>query len=336
MIRPTEQDYEEAADWIDEAADWTAERRAAFLAWLQGSVTRLPAVERMIRLMDDPALSEAIATLLAERTAPPSPLAPPLTNASPAPIGTAAAPSAGTHAPRARWRWQRPVALAASLAVVAIGTGWWHAAPVHDHFVTATGQSAVEHLADGSTVHLAPAGDLSVTLRRHTRDLSLDHGHALFEVAHAPDRPFTVQSGNMAVTAVGTVFSVDRSPAATTVRVEQGRVRVRIGGSIRYLDAGQGLALTPSGDAHPLAFHPEPALAASDEWLLADEERLDTVIARLQRQTDQPIGCAPALAGRPISGRYRLADPLSTLRLIAAANGWRLAAEGAGWRLLPG
>jgi transmembrane sensor len=51
----------------------------------------------------------------------------------------------------------------------------------------------------------------------------------VFEVAKNPDRPFNVMAGDAKVTAVGTVFEVDKVDDAVEVRVFEGVVRVSQG-----------------------------------------------------------------------------------------------------------
>jgi transmembrane sensor len=324
MTRPTLDDLEAAADWLDEAADgWSPERRADFLAWLADQPTRLEAVRRVAQTMADPMLDAA----LREALATPAPVAPPIA----APADTAA-----PEAPAPR-RWFAPaLAMAACLALTVMGGGWlWMQQGQSGlHLETTAGPGLVQQLADGSTVHLDGRSNLTVHLRAGSRDLDLAAGRGLFEVAHAPQRPFTVRSNGVAVTAVGTVFEVAQIGPDTLVRVQQGRVRVTDGGTLRFLDAGHGLLLSASHKATALSFPPDPTAAASD-WIDARGDRLDSVLARLAHASDRPIDCAPDLAARPISGRYRLSDPEGSLRLIAMANGWTLEPSASGWHLRP-
>ncbi|MEH3160166.1 MAG: FecR domain-containing protein [Sphingomonas taxi] len=63
-------------------------------------------------------------------------------------------------------------------------------------------------LDDGSTVTLGAQTVLTVGFTRERRQLALERGEALFEVAHDRSRPFVVQTPFGAVTAVGTAFDV--------------------------------------------------------------------------------------------------------------------------------
>jgi len=306
--------YEQAADWLEDAGEWDHARRAAFLDWLARDAAHMQAARAVARVMDDPAITQALQAL-------------------------PAFPANDTDAPDApaRHGW---LALAASLGAVALGLGAWHfASPAErpQHFATRVNEDSTSRLSDGSTVHLDPATALDVQMSPDARRLHLAQGRALFEVAHAPDRPFTVESGAMAVTAVGTVFSVDNSLAGQGLRVEQGRVRVVIEGLDQPLlvGAGQGLMLDKADRLHRFTFRPDPAQAADPQWLTVDNERLDALVARLQRHSSAPLGLAPQLADQLVSGRYKSHDPLAGLRLIAMAHGWHVLPDGAGWRLAP-
>lgn len=305
--------YEQAADWLEDAGEWDNARRAAFLDWLARDPAHIQAARAVARVMDDPAVTQALQTLPA----------------------FPANDTEATAAP-ARHGW---LALAASL-VLAIGLGAWHFAPPAEqarHFATRLNEDSASRLADGSVVHLDPATMLDVRMSPAARRLHLAGGRALFEVAHAPERPFTVESGPMAVTAIGTVFSVDNSPAGQGLRVEQGRVRVVIEGLDQPLliGAGQGLMLDKADRLHRFTFRPDPAQAADPQWLVVDNERLDALVARLQRHSAAPLAFSPQLTDQLISGRYKSHDALASLRLIALAHGWHVRPDGAGWRMAP-
>lgn len=318
--RPTAEDFEIAADWLEDAEQWSAERRREFLAWLDVDPVRLVAVERLVALSDDPMLEAALRGQSAQE---------------PGGEPEIAANDEAPHAARHAWRW------AAGLAALALGgavlalAGWRAWDGPQSRFHTQPGAAAVEQLADGSVVHLDPASDLTVQLQRSARELSLDAGRGLFAVAHDPARPFTVHAAQAAVTAVGTVFSVDRAGSVVTVRVEQGKVRVITPGEVQFITAGQGLVLVEGQPDRAISFAPNPLEAADPHWLSVSEERLDSVIARLSRQSGLALDCASSLGSVPVSGRFRLDDPLGTLRLLALANGWQLVRVGAGWRVNP-
>src|SRR3546814_11350330 len=64
------------------------------------------------------------------------------------------------------------------------------------------------------------------TLFRSHRDVVLERGRAQFDVAHAPQRPFTVHAGPGTVRAVGTQFQVRHQDDAVQVILLEGVVEV--------------------------------------------------------------------------------------------------------------
>ncbi|MGH7944869.1 MAG: FecR family protein [Opitutaceae bacterium] len=98
--------------------------------------------------------------------------------------------------------------------------------------VPATASSAFVHvparqvLPDGSIVELKDGASVSVAFTSVFRRVELVRGEAHFQVAKNPARPFLVSVGHVEVRAVGTAFSVQRSPTQVDVLVTEGRVTV--------------------------------------------------------------------------------------------------------------
>ena len=85
-------------------------------------------------------------------------------------------------------------------------------------------------LPDGSTVILGAGSKVHFTssfASAAKRDVYLE-GTAFFDVVHQPSRPFTVYSGKLRTTVLGTAFSVEANPWYNdiTVTVRRGRVKV--------------------------------------------------------------------------------------------------------------
>ncbi|MEM9741229.1 MAG: FecR domain-containing protein [Pseudomonadota bacterium] len=91
-------------------------------------------------------------------------------------------------------------------------------------YETARGELQEFTLNDGSSVTLAPASVLRVTMSQDSRHLSLTRGAGQFHVAKDAQRPFTVAAGHIRATALGTVFEVRNNGGALRVAVEEGRV----------------------------------------------------------------------------------------------------------------
>ena len=88
--------------------------------------------------------------------------------------------------------------------------------------------AALVELQDGSAV-TARSNDArveAVEVGAHAVTLKLEAGAARFSVTPNPTRPFRVLARDVAVTVLGTVFTVALEPNGVRVVVERGRVRV--------------------------------------------------------------------------------------------------------------
>ncbi|MDO6805163.1 FecR domain-containing protein, partial [Wenyingzhuangia sp. 1_MG-2023] len=68
--------------------------------------------------------------------------------------------------------------------------------------------------------------ELLVRYERTERHIDLTQGEAKFSVAKNPQRPFTVQTRQAAMKALGTVFNVDQRDSITELTVLEGRVEI--------------------------------------------------------------------------------------------------------------
>jgi transmembrane sensor len=131
----------------------------------------------------------------------------------------------------------------AAAAVLIIAAATWYFYPSHRESVTpdksfmafAATQNNIQRftLPDGSEVILN--GNSSINLapgfNKTKREVQLI-GTAFFQVAKNPDKPFTVVSGAVSTTALGTSFYIHQSSnaAPTTVSLLTGKVRVDVKG----------------------------------------------------------------------------------------------------------
>ncbi len=115
--------------------------------------------------------------------------------------------------------------------------------------------SQVLQLHDGSKVtRLDAATQIVVATQSEARvELALVKGSGRFQVSPRPERAFNVRVGDVTVSALGTVFTVERVADRVGVTVEHGRVRVDWGIGSRLL--GQG----DSGWFPPLVVSPPPS-----------------------------------------------------------------------------
>nr|WP_294817254.1 FecR domain-containing protein [uncultured Sphingomonas sp.] len=176
-------------------------------------------------------------------------------------------------------------------------------------------------LADGSRVTLDAATALEVRLASGERRIVLLRGRARFEVAHDPDRPFTVVAGDREIVATGTIFDVNLTPEGASVALLRGGVEVRSTApsgrrTLAHLTPGQALA------ARSVTLRPLPAVAT--EWpsgmAAFERARLGEVVALANRYASRRITLSdPALAELRITGAFRMGDPDKLTASLAAA-----------------
>lgn len=91
-------------------------------------------------------------------------------------------------------------------------------------YFTRVGEQRTIALDDGSVVTLNTAGQLVVDYTGKARRVLLERGQAYFDVAEDPNRPFTVDLGAKAVTAMGTAFNIRKHPEGCRIAVIEGAV----------------------------------------------------------------------------------------------------------------
>ncbi|HEX6866468.1 MAG TPA: FecR domain-containing protein, partial [Caulobacteraceae bacterium] len=133
--------------------------------------------------------------------------------------------------------WRRflaPLAVAASLLIVAPGGAWLAyengIIPNREFqtraFHTGFGERSTITLPDGSKVTLNTESVVRTEAIKGRRQIYLDKGQAYFEVAHDAGRPFVVNAAGRTVTALGTAFEVRVDQGRFEVTLVEGKVRV--------------------------------------------------------------------------------------------------------------
>lgn len=190
-------------------------------------------------------------------------------------------------------------------------------------YATRVGEHRTIALADGSSLTMNAATRLSVTLRRDRRDVVLEEGEAIFDVAHDARRPFQVKAGDRTVCVVGTRFDVRRRDGALSVTVAHGAVEVRpaegASGRAWRLRPNQRLDHRQGGSEATLAqVDAQEVLGWRAGRLVYRDQPLSEVVADLNSQFPRPIRIAdPDLAATPISGVFVLDDQEAVIRRLA-------------------
>ena len=197
------------------------------------------------------------------------------------------------------------------MAYMLRGTDAWQVATAGHG--TATGEIREMTLPDGTRVMLASASAIDVRFSASERLLILRSGEILVTTAHDPDpaqRPFRVQGRHGTVQALGTRFTLRQDEYTSRVAVFEGAVEVRLahapGRPVR-IDTGQGAVYSAD-----IVQSGAPASASAAAWakgvLVADNMRLDELLAELARYRPGLLRCDPAVAGLSVNGVFSLRD----------------------------
>lgn len=204
-------------------------------------------------------------------------------------------------------------------------------------YATAAGERQTVRLADGTSVELDAGTRIAVRFAADRRDVQLQAGAALFDVAHDADRPFTVETVYGAVRVRGTSFLVKLGPANMRATVLQGVVegQTRRSGLLSRMtqqaDAAPAIAranqeLTFASASVTVAdIAPQAAerrLAWRDGMLAFDGETLREAVAEVERQTGTHFAFAdPALAELRVGGYISASDSAAFTNLLRDSLG---------------
>ena len=240
-------------------------------------------------------------------------------------------------APRLRGRrWAIPAALAASVAVAALAIGISRvSSPTH----TATERVATADerrelvLEDGTVVHVDVRTELEVELTADARVVVLTKGRAIFDVAHDPQRPFSVSAGSGRVTALGTRFEVRHTDEQTIVTLAEGAVTVS--GDLRgqrqtqRLEPGDQLRIAPRREWAKRRVDPAAATSWSIGRHVFRDERLADALVEVNLYAETKVRLAdPALADLLVSGSFVSGDSEAVVAAFAAVLPLRVADAG--------
>lgn len=114
--------------------------------------------------------------------------------------------------------------------------------PVAWKLINTSGKTKQHVLPDGSQARLGNQSELSwqQPFAGSRRELFMK-GMAQFEVAKDSTRPFIVRAGQLSVTALGTLFTIEEKTRTTSVRLYEGKVLVEYFTKKHYLSPGQEL-----------------------------------------------------------------------------------------------
>lgn len=216
------------------------------------------------------------------------------------------------------------------------GVMLWRQRPIiHE---TAVGERRTVALPDGSHVTLNTGTRLAAHFSGDRREVVLETGEALFEVAHLGGAPFDVLSQDGRIRVTGTRFNVYRQAAFTQVDLLEGGVTVGPAADAQAavrLAPGQGVRMAASGK-------PGPILAAQagriDDWnngrITFDGASLSEAVAEMNRYSATPLRILkPSLGRLPIDGVFEAGDTAAFARAVGRLHGVAVRTDGKAWTL---
>lgn len=321
----------DAADWFVtlQAQDVLPADKEAFAGWLRRSPVHVEEFLRLTALQGDlarlPELKTTdVARLISEAAQ---------EGASENVVPFAERFQARGDLSSGRWR-ARPM-LAASLAAVLVFTiGLFAFNPLREfletqRFSTQTGEQRSLTLEDGSHVQLNTRSTLTAKVDHAIRDVHLNDGEALFQVAKDPARPFRVHTPQAMIEAKGTQFNVYVKGDETFVALIEGKIDVAPSGrsDVITLSPGQQITIASRTTARPA---PRPAdiervIAWTERRLVFEDAPLSEVIAELNRYSRQPLAIEdPALRGVRITASFDSQNTQTFVDSLATAGNLRI------------
>lgn len=241
--------------------------------------------------------------------------------------------------PRRRARPQRRgfmIGIAAAIAAAAVVFGGAYLLSARTEiYETGVGQQHVATLKDGSQLALNTDSKVLVTYHNDRRHLELVRGEAMFDVAHNPQRPFTVLAGQEQVKALGTSFVVRREPNHLWVTLVRGKVE--LSNRVASADGGSdfrpqvilapGERATVDGAGNLLV--DRPSVSAMVAWRQGEVVFKDTTILEAANELNRygPVKISvtdPVVARTRVSGLFKINRPADFATAVAELNGVRV------------
>ncbi len=214
--------------------------------------------------------------------------------------------------------------IAASLMLLVLGGTVWSLTSFAVGYTTAVGETKAVTLPDGSVLTLNTDSKADVHFTFLKRDIALDHGEALFDVAKNKARPFLVHAGHNNVRAVGTSFSVTAlKDRPFQVLVREGTVELRTDGKAQSVSLPAGWrAIARSSGEFALDAVPGDQIARDLAWqkgyIFFKRQELASAVQEFARYSRVRIVVEdPVAAHRTITGMYMATDPTGFARAVS-------------------
>jgi transmembrane sensor len=222
----------------------------------------------------------------------------------------------------------RGLAFAASVTLVVVGVLAWRGTTAPEALVYETKFAATQRvsLADGSQINLNGDSVIHVSYTSMMRDVVVERGEALFDVAADAKRPFRVSAGSTRTTTLTSRFSVHQKAAdETEVLVSRGQVVMErsrsplyfIGSGARFVRTvwAGSMANADNGGVFVRTIG-TPAVQRRLAWVNGQVaflgETLHEAVLQINRYNRQQLVIADPEIGRlRVSGTFAATDPKS-------------------------
>ncbi|MGU3575490.1 FecR family protein [Brucellaceae bacterium C25G] len=197
-------------------------------------------------------------------------------------------------------------------------------------YLTAKGEIRRINLPDGSVATMGPDSAIALDFNNESRIIHLLAGMSYFDVKRDPNRPFTVLSGSMSATALGTAFDVSSDAGVISVSVDHGLVDVRSSDKVFQtgveLKQGQWIIFDPaSGSTIRGAREIDQIASWRNNIVVAEKETISVLVARIGRWIPGRVVIAdPSIGNQRVSGIFDLNDPLLALQAVVHPAGGRV------------
>ena len=223
--------------------------------------------------------------------------------------------------------------VAATVACALVGGTYLWVTQSSTLYTTVVGEQHSSKLEDGSLVILNTDSKVKVHYSSTQRELQLLQGEALFDVETDRQRPFVVEAGNVAVTALGTRFNIYRHDLITDISVAQGAVQISAGArKFARVNAGEqaqvdGGRITIRGSANIAA-----ALAWRERKLIFVDVPLPAVVKELNRYNRGKVVLVGDVGdGKWVSATFENDEPQSLVDFLKSEWGLEGKLQGGDW-----
>ncbi|WP_043308958.1 FecR family protein [Pseudomonas sp. ML96] len=222
-------------------------------------------------------------------------------------------------------RWAIPLASAAVLLLALwLPQGTW--VGLYADVSTRPGEVRELRLEDGSLLTLNGDSALDWQFVDGHREVKLYRGEADFQVAHDPERPFTVSAGEARIRVTGTRFDVRLEEGGVDLAVSEGRVLATSEGrEPQPVVAGQQVQWRAGELQAVQALDARQRLAWQRGKLVFRDRPLEQVFAELERsQGARVLFVDDAVRALQVTGVFALDDPQAVLNAVETALPVRL------------